>query len=331
MNSKDMTISQQFLSMATAKMVTKPMYVAAKLNIADHIEQGSNSIGALAKKTNAHESSLYRLMRALCSVGIFKERENKEFELTPLAECLLDKPGSQRGMLMWFNDPIHDQAWEYLQYSVESGKPAFNKKFDKPIFDYFQNNKEISEVFNTAMTSNVKGVHGLIANAIDLSGAKCLYDIGGGHGHLVAQIMEKNDHLKCGVFDIPHVVAGASGKGEIAFEIFGGDFFEEIPAGADAHIMTFILHDWDDNSCLKILENSHKALEPGGKLYIGSNIIGAINEPSLGKLLDIEMLVMTTGQERTESEFKTLFERAGFTYQGAIDTKGPVSLLVASK
>ena len=137
-------VPEQFLMMATSKMISKPMYVAAKLRIADHISGGITSVDELSKKTSTHTRSLYRLLRALSSAGIFKECDKKSFELTPLAECMLDQPGTPRGMLMWFNDPIHDYAWENLLHSVQTGKPAFDKKFNMPVFEYFQNNKEIS-------------------------------------------------------------------------------------------------------------------------------------------------------------------------------------------
>lgn len=325
---KETSIPEQFLQMATSKLVTKPMYVAAKLNIADHIAQGCKSVTELALKTNTNEKSLYRLLRALSSVGIFKELEEKRFELNPLAECLLDRPDSPRGMLLWFNDPIHDKAWDNLLHSVKTGEPGFDKFFGKPIFEYFKENWEISETFNQAMTSNSKGIHALIAKALDTKGIETLYDVGGGHGHLINLILNENPMLKGGVYDLPHVVAGIENP---RYEVFGGSFFESVPPGAQAHIMSFIIHDWDDESSLKILKNCHKALPEGGKIFIAENIIGPPNEFSLGKLLDMEMLVMTTGKERTEGEFKNLLENAGFKFKGVTQTAGPLSIITGLK
>ncbi len=325
---KELPIPQQFLTMATSKLVTKPMYVAAKLHLADFIAEGVTSVSALAVKTNTHERSLYRLLRALSSVGVFKEIEGERFELTELAECLLDRPDSPRGMLLWINDPIHDRAWEQLLHSIETGKPAFEKAFGKPIFEYFKENKEISEIFNQAMTSNAKGIHSLIAKAINLEGVEVLFDVGGGHGHLIKLILETNPKIKGGVYDLPHVVSGIKNSN---FEIYGGDFFESVPKGANAHIMSFIIHDWDDESSLKILKNCHNALPESGKIFIAENIIGSPNEPSLGKLLDMEMLAMCTGKERTEREFKILLEKAGFKFLGVSKTEGPLSIIIGQK
>ena len=321
-------INEQFLSMATSKMVSKPIYVAAKLKIADHIKDGMTAIKDLAQKTKAHEDTLYRVLRALSSVGVFKELEDKNFELTPLAECFLNEPGSQRGMVLWFNDPIHDLAWSHLLWSVETGEPAFNKAYGKPIFDYFKENREISEVFNQAMSANTQGVHEMISQAIDLTGINTLYDIGGGYAHLLKKIMEKHPQLKGGVFDLPNVVADIKDE---SFEIFPGSFFEEIPTGADAHILTFIIHDWDDESSLTILKNCFHSLPVGGKIFLGENVLTGPNQPGLGKLLDLEMLVMTTGRERTEEEFKILLESAGFKYLGVTPTQGPLSIISAEK
>jgi len=325
---KAFPIPEQFLQLATSKLVTKPMYVAAKLNIADYIAQGYTSIPELAKKTNTKEKSLYRLLRALSSVGIFKELEEKRFELNPLAECLLDRPDSPRGMLLWFNDPIHDKVWDNLLYSVQTGEPGFNKSFGMPIFEYFKENKEASEIFNQAMTSNAKGIHALIAKSLNTKGIETFYDVGGGHGHLMKLILEENTQLKGGVYDLPHVVAGINNP---SFEVFGGSFFESVPTGAQAHIMSFIIHDWDDESSIKILKNCYKALPEGGKVFIAENIIGSPNEPSLGKLLDLEMLVMCTGQERTEEEFKSLLEKAGFKFMGVTKTQGQLSIVTGLK
>lgn len=325
---KECPIPEQFLQLATSKLVTKPMYVAAKLNIADHIAQGCTCVTELAKKTNTNEKALYRLLRALSSVGIFKELEEKRFELNALAECLLDRPDSPRGMLLWINDPLHDRAWENLLYSVKTGKPGFDHTFGMPIFEYFKENKEISEIFNQAMTSNAKAVHALIAKSLNTQGLETLYDVGGGHGHLMKLILKENPSLKGGVYDLPHVVEGINNP---SFEVFGGSFFESVPTGAQAHILSFIIHDWDDESSLKILKNCHEALPAGGKIFIAENIIGSPNEPSLGKLLDIEMLVMCTGQERTEKEFKALLEKAGFKFDGVTKTEGPLSIVTGLK
>ncbi|MCC6748861.1 MAG: methyltransferase [Deltaproteobacteria bacterium] len=326
----------QVLQMATSKMLSQPLYVAAKLGIADLLVDGPLSVESLAQKTKTHADSLYRVLRALASVGVFEENEGRTFRLTPKAETLCDRPGSTRGMVLWFGDPAHHRAWENLLYSVYTGKPGFDKAHGKPVFQYFMENRELSEIFNQAMTGNARNIHAAVLEAYDFAPIKVLYDIGGGHGHLMAQVLAKTPGLKGGVFDLPHVVEGArkdlaSAGLDARCECFGGDFFAGVPGGADAHIMSFILHDWSDDECVKLLGHCAKALPVGGRLLVMENVVAPGNAPSFGKLIDLEMLVMTTGRERSQAEFAQLFARAGFALERVVPTKSPVSLLEARR
>ncbi len=327
----DLPAPMQVLQLASAKLVTKAMYTACKLRLPDLVAEGEISVENLAAKTRTHADSLYRLMRALASAGIFRETEDRHFAMTPMSELLVDAPHTVRGMVMWMNDPAHDRVWENLQYSVETGRAAFPKTHGMAVFDYFAKNRELSEIFNTAMTSNARNVHRAILDVYDFAPLKSLWDIGGGHGHLMAQILEKTPGLKGGVFDLPHVVEGAKAHRSARCEVIAGDFFREIPRGADAHIFTFILHDWSDEECARILEHSAKALPPHGVLLVVENIIKKGNAPAFGKLLDLEMLLMTTGRERTLDEFKALFKRGGFELTRVLPTKAPATLLEARK
>lgn len=327
-------IPMQLLQLATSKMVSKPIYVAAKLGLADLLSQGPLAVEELARLTETHAESLYRLMRALASIGIFREGEQRNFSLTPLAEVFQDKPGSVRGMVLWFGDPAHDQAWEYLLYSVQTGKPAFDKAHGMPAFEYMKQNPELAEIFNRAMSANAKNIHSAIADAYDFSSVKTLYDIGGGHGHLVRLVLEKHPHLKAGVADLEHVVRGtrkslADLSDRCVFHAV--DFFKKLPQGADAHILSFVLHDWSDSECQEILTNCHDALPNEGKLFIGENVIEPGNEPAFGKLIDMEMLVMTTGRERTREDFVRILSASGFQLKKVHPTKSPVSLLESEK
>jgi len=328
-------VPMQILQMATSKMLSKPLYVAAKLQIADLLSGGPLTTEELARKTETHSPSLYRILRALASVGVFEEIEGKKFRLTPLAECLQDRPESPLGMVLFFGDPVHDQAWENLLYSVHTGKPGFDKAHGKPVFEYFKENREIAEVFNKAMTANAVNIHSAVVEAYDFKGIKTLYDVGGGHGHMMKLILEKHPSTKGGIFDLPDVVAGAETayadsplKDRCVF--LGGSFFEKIPQGADAHILGFVIHDWSDEECEKILKNCKAALPKEGKLLLLENVIEEGNEPSFGKLLDLEMLVMTTGRERTAEEYAGLLTRSGFKLNRVMPTKGPASLVEAT-
>ncbi len=324
----------QFLKMATGKMVSKPIYVAAKLGISDQLTAGPLSVDELAKRTHTHSGALYRLLRALASCGIYAEVSPKTFGLTPLAEVFLDVPGSPRGMVLWFGDPAHDRAWENLLYSVQTGKPGWDEAHGKPFFEYLKENRELSEVFNRAMTGNSQNLHNSIVEAYPFTGVHTLYDIGGGHGHLLKLILEKHKQLKGGVVDLGHVVEGAktalaSLSDRCVFH--GASFFEKLPQGADAHILSFVLHDWSDEECKTILHNSYEALPKNGKLFLAENIIEPGNEPAFGKLLDMEMLVVATGRERTRQEFSELLASSGFELKAVYPTKSPISLIEALK
>ncbi|MBV9866355.1 MAG: methyltransferase domain-containing protein [Abitibacteriaceae bacterium] len=326
------------LQMATGYWVTQSIAVAAQLSIADHIKETPKTAVELAEATGTHAPSLYRLLRFLASTGIFVEDENGRFALTPVAELLRsDVPGSMRDFTILMGHETHWNAWGNFMHSIQTGEPAFDNVFGMGFFEYCPLHPDASEVFNRAMTSLATQTHAAAAAAYDFSGINTLMDVGGGHGALLSSILKSNPHMRGIVFDLAHVVAGAPKTFEqwgVAdrCRTEGGDFFEAMPAGADACILSMVIHDWSDDLSLKILQNCHRALPENGKLLLIETVVPEGNTPSASKGLDLNMLVMTNGgRERTAEEFDALFRKAGFELTRILPTQSPMSVIEGVK
>jgi hypothetical protein len=327
------------MQMISGVWVTQAIYVAAKLGIADLLKDGAKSSEELANSIAVDAQSLYRVLRALSSVGIFAERENRQFELTPLAEYLkTDVPGSLRAIAIMFGgENWRWQPWGEILYSVKTKKPAFDHVFGMPIFPYLNQNPEAAAIFDQAMTSISAKDIPAIASGYDFSSIKTLVDVGGGHGSLLAAILQANPTIKGMVYDQAAVIAGAKQYLETAglngcCEAVAGNFFESVPSGGDAYMMKHIIHDWDDERAIAILQNCHRAMPDNGKLLVVEHVIPPGNEPSLGKFLDLEMLVMSSGgRERNADEFDKLFAAAGFKLTNIVPTQSPLSIIEGVK
>jgi hypothetical protein len=318
--------------MITGYWTTQMVYVAAKLKLADLVAAGPKTAEELAKPTGTHAPSLYRLLRGLASMGVFVEDTSGRFALTPVAECLRsDVPGSQWALAVMSGEE-HYKAWGELLYSVQTGKIAFDKLFGMPCFDFLSQNLEQAKVFDLAMV----GVHGretsAMTDAYDFSGCRVLADVGGGNGSLLTSVLKKHSGLRGILYDLPGVVQRA--KADLAAagvadrcEVIGGSFFESIPPGADAYLMRHIIHDWDDEKSTTILRNIHKAMSGDAKLLLVEGVIPPGNDPSFGKLLDLTMLTIPGGKERTEAEYRTLFRTAGFELTRIVPTGAEVSVI----
>ncbi len=304
--------------MITSYAISRCIYVAAKLGISDILASGSVNISEIASKTNTNSGTLYRILRTLASVGIYEETTTENFVLTPLAELLkTDVPNSLNAMALMWGESWHLLPWANLMSSVKTGKSSFEDVWKKPVFTYFQENPEANTIFNDTMTNFSTLVKDDIAKSYDFSGVNTLVDVAGGHGILLATILKLNPHLQGILFDLPHVLPGA--KSMLAkegvsdrCELVSGDFFTSVPKGADCYIMKHIIHDWNDESCIKILSNCCQAMSDNGKVLLVEGVIFPGNDPSTAKIIDLEMLVMTDGgKERTENEYKTLLNSAG--------------------
>lgn len=332
------SVKNTLMQMINSTWVSQSICVAAKIGIADLLKDGSKSNDELALSLNVNADALYRILRALSSLGIFAEMEDRHWKLTPMAEYLQsDFPETLRGMAIMGSVTAYWEAWGNIFYSVKTGKPAFDDINGMPAFEYLAQNPEASAIFNEAMTSVSKVEAAAVVESYDFSEIQTLVDIGGGHGYLLSSILKANPTLKGIVYDLPFVAESATLHQQIA-EIQGrcsfasGSFFDKVPLGADAYLMKHIIHDWNDSRCITILKNCHDAITDNGKLLVIETVIPGANEPSIGKLVDIEMLVMTNGgRERTAEEFKELFAQGGFELTNIIPTPSPVCIIEGIK
>lgn len=322
---------QQMMQFILGKWISKPIYVAAKLGIADMLAQGNRNIEELAEMTTTMTDPLYRMMRALAGVGIFIEIKNRVFENTPLSECL--KKGRLKSAALMFESDWHSNIWDNLLYSIQTGKPSFEKVFGTPAFEWFANNPKEAETFNEANSFKAVFTHRIIVERFDFSKIKTLTDVGGGLGSLMIEILKANPHMKGTVAELPETIPQIikiikENKLENRMSAVKCNFFKEIPEDSDAYLLSHILHDWPDEKCINILTNCRKAMDSKGKLLIVEGIISPGNEFSMSKLLDLEVFLMGGGCERTEDEFEELFKKSGFRLSEVVQTDKGISIIV---
>src|ERR687885_2897900 len=324
------------LRMTNAFQVSQAIYVAATLGIADLLEDGPKSADELAETTGTHAPTLYRLLRALASVGIFIETDGR-LGLTPLAEYLrTDTPGSLRAFAMLVGQQSFWRSWGHLLHSVRTGEPAFRKVHGTGPFEYWAGHPEEAAVFDAAMTSLSSGVVDAVVRSYDFSGISVLVDVGGGEGELLAAILAANPSLRGILFDQPHVVRSVGALLERAgvadrCEVVGGSFFEAVPTGADAYLLKSVIHDWDDEAAIDILRACRAAMDDrGGKLLVVERVIRAGNDPDPAKFSDLNMLVIPGGQERAADDFELLYAEAGFELSDIIRTGSPYNIIEGS-
>lgn len=327
---------QQLDHMITGYWISQAIYAAAKLGIADQLNHGSKSVEMLSEATLTNPDALYRLLRALASVGIFEETEPHHFSLTPLAEPLQSHvSGSKRALALMSGDEQF-RAWAEIEYSIRTGRTAFDKVFGQPVFDYLADHPDKAAIFDAAMT----GIHGRESNALldayDFSVFGTIADIGGGNGSQIIGVLQHHLAMRGILFDLPHVIDRAKERIETAgmsnrCQLVSGSFFESVPQGADAYLLRHIIHDWDEEKVLTILGNVHQAMRQDSKLLVVESVIPPGNEPFGGKFLDLVMLLIPGGQERTEAEYRKLFEKAGFELTRIVPTSTEVSILEGRK
>jgi hypothetical protein len=315
--------------------VTQLIYVAAKLGIADHLRLGPQSVDALAGVSGAHPRALYRLLRALASIGIFAETDDGHFYLTPLAELLqTEVPGSLHALAILYGDDWYYRAYGTLLHSIMTGTSAFQHVHGQTFFEYLHEHPDAGGIFNQAMTAYSEQEIAAILGAYDFSGVSQVVDVGGGHSRLIAAILSANTQARGILFDRAPVVEGARdfmarlGLGTRC-ELIAGDFFHSVPAGGDLYILKSIIHDWDDEMAVAILRNCRAIMKRQARLVLVERVVAPGNGPSEAKLFDINMLMVLGGCERTEAEYKNLLGAAGFRMTDVIPTCSPLSLIKA--
>ncbi len=323
--------------MISGFMISQSLYVVTKLGVPDLLAEAPRDVEDLARATGAHAPSLYRFMRALAGCGVFAQNEDGRFRLTPLSELLrADVPGSQRDFAIFMGEEWHWRVWGEALHSAKTGEKAWDHVYGVEVFPYLAAHKEAADVFDRAMTSLSRMVAAAVVESYDFSGIEKIADIAGGHGSLLAEILKANPHLSGVLFDVPQVIAGASEVLDVEgvagrVELVGGDFFESVPAGADAYLMKHIIHDWDEERALKILKNCHRAMPEDGRLLLVEMVIPRGDEPHFGKIQDLEMLLIPGGRERTEDEYRELLAASGFRLTRVVATRSPMSIVEGVK
>ncbi|MDY6897392.1 MAG: methyltransferase [Cyanobacteriota bacterium] len=315
--------------------ISQSIYVVASLGIADILKDGTKSISELAKLTDAKESKLYRVLRTLASVGIFRETAPRQFALTEMGEYLRsDIPGSLRSVSMMLSDEWHWRSWGEILHVVKTGQPALEHVYKvKNTFEYLTKHPESEKIYNDAMTGWSKNIHTAVVEAYDFNNINCVVDIAGGQGMLITSILKANPHLTGILFDRPNVVAQSKNlleKSQVSdrCKVVGGDFFVSIPSGSDAYIMSHIIHDWGDEDCIRMLKNIREVILSNGRLLVVDMVIPDGDTAHLSKWMDIDVMIMySDGRERTEEEFRNLFQAAGFKLTQILPTTTPVSLI----
>jgi len=322
---------RQLGEMITGYWLSQAIYVAAELGIADRINGQPVTVEELASSTSADAQSLYRVLRALASAGIFAEDQAGRFSLTPLAECLRSDGSASQRALAIMNGAEFYQSWGNLCSAVRTGEPAFDRTFGVPWIRYFASQPVRGEIFDAAMGGFGAAEVEPTLEAYDFSQFGTVADIGGGNGALLAAVLGRYSGASGLLFDLPDVVARAEPTfADLGFadrcQFVGGSFFDSVPAGADAYVLRHILHDWQDDEAVAILRSCRNAMPSWGRVLVIENVIAPGNDPSLGKWLDLMMLVVG-GRERTEAEFRQLFSDAGLEVTRVIPTRHEVSVI----
>jgi hypothetical protein len=319
--------------MATGYWISQAIYVAAKLAVADYLGDGPKSCSELADLTESHEVALSRVMRALSSVGIFKMNGDGCFDLEPMGSALqTGVPGSLRYMLITLGE-IHYQAWGNLLHNVKTGATAFDDLFGARLFQYLEQNHDDAYSFHNAMSDFSGLVSYAVLLAYDFSKIHTLVDVGGGRGQLLRAVLQVNPQMTGIVFDQESVIHGADGDDVSAgrCSLVAGDFFESVPAGGDAYILCGVIHDWDDDHSIAILRNCHRAMSDRSRLLVVEAVLPTGDETCFSKFLDLNMMIMSGGRERSREQFRDLFAVAGFELTAIVPTVAPLSVLECTR
>ncbi len=327
----------RMLQIITGYWASQAVGTAARLGVPDQLADRPRDSGEVAEAMGADPQAIFRLMRMLASIGVFTMDPQGRFGLTPLGDTLRSSvPGSVRNFAVAETAPGHWRPWGMMYDAVTTGKPMCRSALGMELWDWYSKNPEEGEYFNGAMGDLSAAVSDEVIRVYDFAKYQMVVDVGGAHGILLAAILKANPKMRGILFDLQHVTltAGDSLKTqgiEQRCEVVSGDFFDGVPPGADIHVLKQIIHDWSDKECITILRNCHQALKPNGKLLLVEMVIPPDNSPSMAQAMDLNMLVLLTGKERTESQYRELLAAGGFKMERVLPTHSPFSVIEASR
>ena len=322
------------LELTSGFMATQSVYAVARLGIADVLANGARSAEDVAAELGSSPDATYRLLRACAPLGLFRQ-EGDAFALTPLGSTLRsDAPGSMRDVVLFIGDPSYQAVWGQLPHSVTTGLPGAEAALGEPMWDFVEHDEHFAGVFNDAMTRLTSLDWPTVAAAYDFTPFRTIVDLGGGHGQLLALMLGAAPAAKGVLLEREAVVAGAEEPLRTAgvldrCRLEAGSFFETAPDDGDLYVMRRVVHDFDDDDVVAILTNVRGHMPPGARLLLIESVVPPGDEPHFAKSLDLDMLLFAGGRERTEQDYATVLDRAGFRMTRVVPTISTLSLVEA--
>jgi hypothetical protein len=305
-------------------MGTQALYAGARLNVFDTLGDDILPARQLALRCHCDEASLTRLLRFLASLDIVHEAPDACFSLTPTGQYLRsDHPSSVRSLSLLYGQPSYWLPWGALDEAVKAGKPAFDHVHGMPFFDYLSSHPAEAAIFNAAMEDGSQIHLDEILGAYDFSALTKIVDIGGGSGAMLRGILRMHPHLEGVLYDLPAAFTGVPADARLSeprLERIAGDMFEAVPSGADGYVLKRILHDWSDEEAIRILRNCRNVIPPQGRLLVVEAVLRPPNRPDPARWMDLNMMVLLTGKERSAAEFGRLLASAGFILTRVVTT-----------
>ena len=321
---------EALIGLASGLWVSRALWAAARLGIADAVDPEPTPLAAIAERTEAHPDNLRRLMHALVAIGLFRAGGEDRFshgELSPFLRT--DHPISQRAFIESVFGGEHYAGWGAIEESLRGGGTAFDSVYGMPVFDWYSQHPAEAQKFSRAMESTTRILEAALLASWTPPPFERAIDIGGSRGTLVASLLDRNPDARGILFDLPDIVdAVRPTLANDRIEAVGGDFFESVPEG-DLYLLKLILHDWTDEKSEAILRNVRAAIRPGGHVAIIETVLPEEVGPSTGYLMDLNMMVMTGGRERSAADFGALLERTGFRLENVTPTPIPLSVVQA--
>lgn len=320
-------VREKILNLLSGEWVSRGLYVVTKLEVADHLQSGSKSIEELGILTSSNPDSLNRLLHMLAGFGVFEEVSFGVYANTDASSLLIqNNPDTLYGLSLFYGEEIH-KSWDELLASVQTGTPAFELMFKTPVFSYLKKNPAQALQFQEAMKEKSKAViQGTLSN-YDFSSFRSVYDIGGGHGQFLQAILQKYPHLHGVLFDLPEVIEKNTTMRSNRCRLISGDFFDSIPSGGDVYLLKSILHDWDDQNAERILKNCRQVMGPKSRLLMIEVVLQPKDQSTYANCMDVLMLAITGGKERSLESFNQMIENCGFVLEHIYPTSTEFSIL----